>query len=77
MESVTLIKQQTWSQLHSIKQQTVGDSHHIMIIVLMRVSHFIYTMYNIYTMYTHSLTACLTETLLVKSQSQSHITTDI
>jgi hypothetical protein len=32
---------------------------HIMIIVLMRVNHFIYTMYNIYTIYTHcSLTHC-------------------
>jgi hypothetical protein len=36
----------------------VGDSPHIMIIVFMRVNHFIYTMYNIYTIYTHSLTHC-------------------
>jgi hypothetical protein len=33
--------------------ECVGDSPHIMIIVLMRVNHFIYTMYNIYTIYTH------------------------
>jgi hypothetical protein len=33
--------------------QYVGDSPHIMIILLMRVNHFIYTMYNIYTIYTH------------------------
>jgi hypothetical protein len=39
-------------------QSVVGDSPHIMIIVLMRVNHFIYTMYNIYTIYTHSLTHC-------------------
>jgi hypothetical protein len=41
---------------------SVGDCPHIMIIVFMRVNHFIYTMYNIYT---HSLTdsLLLTETL--------------
>jgi hypothetical protein len=42
----------------------VVDSPHITIIVLMRVNHFVYTMYNIYTIYTHSLTdsLLLTET---------------
>jgi hypothetical protein len=42
-----------------------GTPPHIIIIVLMRVNQFIYTMYNIYTIYTHSLTdsLLLTETL--------------
>jgi hypothetical protein len=46
----------------------VGVSPHIMIIVFMRVNHFIYTMYNIYTIYTHSLidSLLLTETFLVR-----------
>jgi hypothetical protein len=47
------------------KKWSVGDSPHIMIIVLMRVNHFIYIMYNIYTIYTHCSTdSLLTETLL-------------
>jgi hypothetical protein len=33
--------------------EPVGDSPHIMIIVFILVNHFIYTMYNIYTIYTH------------------------
>jgi hypothetical protein len=37
-----------------------GTPPHILILVFMRVNHFIYTMYNIYTIYTDSL---LTETL--------------
>jgi hypothetical protein len=38
---------------HYMLYSVVGDSPHIMIIVLMSVHHFIYTMYNIYTIYTH------------------------
>jgi hypothetical protein len=38
---------------NSNNNECVGDSPHIMIIVLMRVNHFIYTMDNIYTIYTH------------------------
>jgi hypothetical protein len=41
------------SIMHISSQALVGDSPHIMIIVLIRVNHFIYTMYNIYTVYTH------------------------
>jgi hypothetical protein len=39
--------------------RSVGDSPHLIIIVLMRVNHFIYTMFNIYT-------HCSTETLQVR-----------
>jgi hypothetical protein len=56
--------------LHQVTQERaaieglkcVGDSPHIMIIVFMRVNHFIYTMYNIYTIYTHC-SQLFTETL--------------
>jgi hypothetical protein len=49
----------------------VGDSPHIMIIVFMRVNHFIYTMYNIYTIYTHLLTQCWLRLWLWLSRSKS------
>jgi hypothetical protein len=45
----------------------VGDSPHIMIIVLMRVNHFIY---NIYTIYTHC-SLLFTETLAGQGQGGS------